>query len=296
MWKYGYYIEKFITIILNKICWKDFITKYKIIVYHNVTESNNENKKELANDTVTINEFEKQMQFLRENNYNMISLSEISKIIKEKKDIPERTVVITFDDGYRNIFKYAYPILLKYKIPATIFLATGYIGTNKPFPWLNSIFLQKSTEDHVPMNWDEVLKLYEGGIEIGSHTVSHKFLPKMDSMGIEKELLDSQLTIEDKIGIKTLSAALPFSYPIDHPSWSGFKQSLIKSLLKGGYTSCCTMIRGESLKNNKFLFLNRIPILKNDNLRYFSLKINGFYSWTSFLQYIYQLYFKKYDF
>jgi len=73
----------------------------------------------------------------------------LTKAILEKKTLPKKTIVITFDDGYKDNFSYAFPILKKYKIPATIFLTTGYIGTNKIFWWdrvgyiLNNSDLQK---------------------------------------------------------------------------------------------------------------------------------------------------------
>jgi peptidoglycan/xylan/chitin deacetylase (PgdA/CDA1 family) len=78
--------------------------------------------------------FEKQMQYIREK-MNPISLKDLVECIIKSMTIPERAVAITFDDGYGDNYTIAYPILKRYKIPATIFLATGYIETSSIFWW-----------------------------------------------------------------------------------------------------------------------------------------------------------------
>jgi len=78
--------------------------------------------------------FEKQIQYLCEN-FRILSLFELVQSIKSGKTLPEKSVVITFDDGYKDVYLSAYPILRKYNIPATIFLVTGHITSQNPFWW-----------------------------------------------------------------------------------------------------------------------------------------------------------------
>ena len=78
--------------------------------------------------------FEKQMKYLR-TNFEILSLETLGQYIQSGESLPKKSVVITFDDGYKDNFLYAYTILKKYNIPATVFLATGFIGTDKLLWW-----------------------------------------------------------------------------------------------------------------------------------------------------------------
>lgn len=104
-----------------------------IVAYHNIREQEDDFSYGVFG-LPTRQEFEAQMVYLREK-YEMISLPELTERIMNRKSLPKRGAVITFDDGYKNVFTCAYPILKKYHIPATIFLTTGYMGTDNLFWW-----------------------------------------------------------------------------------------------------------------------------------------------------------------
>jgi len=101
-----------------------------VIMYHGI----NTKKDVWSIGSIDTNEFEKQIKYLKKT-HKILSLKETCEIINEKKRFPKRGVVITFDDGYKDNYKNAFPILKKYKIPATIFLTTGHIGKEKIFWW-----------------------------------------------------------------------------------------------------------------------------------------------------------------
>ena len=83
--------------------------------------------------------FERQLQFFKKH-YNVISLNELIVCLKEKQAFPERAVLFTFDDGFMNNYKYAFPLLKKYNLPAAIFLTVDYIGTEKLL-WFDELYL-----------------------------------------------------------------------------------------------------------------------------------------------------------
>ena len=105
-------------------------TQIPIIMYHHIG-----NKKDgfLLNRTNTI-DFEKQLIFLKKK-YEIINFERLIQAFKENKTLPKRTAIITFDDGYKNNYTEAFPLLKKYNIPATIFLTTGHIETDNTFWW-----------------------------------------------------------------------------------------------------------------------------------------------------------------
>lgn len=101
-----------------------------ILMYHRVSPK----KDNWSLESLCARTFEKQMEYFCRS-YEILSLNELAQYIQQRKSLPEQSVVITFDDGYKDNYLYAYPILRKYRIPATIFLTTGHIGTGNLFWW-----------------------------------------------------------------------------------------------------------------------------------------------------------------
>ena len=285
--------EHFISTSVVRPLLSKYAQKTTILTYHNIPSPTPE--VELQADSVTVDEFECQMRFLRDNSFNVIPLQSLVSNLLERKKIDKKTVVITFDDGYKSNFSNAFPILQKYKIPATVFLAVDYIGKNRSFSWLELPHNSTCVEELSPMDWEDVTELCKAGIEIGSHALSHKFMPKMKAEEIEKEILKSQTVIEDKIGEKPRAFAFPFSFPVFHWSWPLFKFIAIKALKKGDYTCCCTILRGHINKRTNPFFLKRIVIGKFDDLKSFYAKLIGGYAWTRGPQLIFQTFAKKYN-
>jgi len=93
---------------------------------------------------VTLETFEKQIKYMSQH-YNVLSLDMAIDMIRERTPIPRKSIVITFDDGFKDNYEYAYPILKKYNLPATFFLADGFISKRDIF-WqqkINYIFQDK---------------------------------------------------------------------------------------------------------------------------------------------------------
>ncbi len=263
--------------------------KAVILSYHNIC--NNENPDSLQ-DSVMLDQFIIQMQFLYQTGINVISFQALCEKIRDQTRISSDIVVLTFDDGYRSTYDLVLPILKKYSFPATIFLATDYIGLNEPFPWLPRANSSKFRA-LLPLNWEQI-RLMANYFEIGSHTCSHPFLPYQSPETIELELSQSQIKIREKIEYVTKTCALPYSFPVVHGDWSGFKDSLIRALELANYTGCCNLMRGYVNIESHPYFLPRFVIGKNDTLRSFVLKASGFYGWTRYPQWIYQEFFKTY--
>jgi len=121
--------------------------KLLIIGYHRVLEEQDGCFPAVNNDT-----FRREMQYLK-NRYNIISLKEAAEALKSHRKLPDYTAVITFDDGYRDIYVHAFPVLKDLKIPATVFFTADYID-NKEIPWWDIIGLifnsrKKELFDHV---------------------------------------------------------------------------------------------------------------------------------------------------
>jgi len=106
----------------------------RVLVYHRIRPDEAVVPSLAGSMNVAVNDFEKQIKFIQKY-FHVLSLEQITDIIKEKKSFPPRALAITFDDGYRDNYTMAFPILKAHSIPATIFVTTGYINTNRTFWW-----------------------------------------------------------------------------------------------------------------------------------------------------------------
>ena len=156
-----YLIITIIIAILLFTIWKNYNINQKqvaVLVYHNIVE--NEEMKGTDQDSLTTQEFEEQLNYLKNNGYTSISLDELYDWKNGKSDIPEKTVVITFDDGFYSFKSLAQPILQKYNFKAACFL----IG-NVTMP----ITPEYDEEKYVTIGLDEVNNKSQN-ITYGSHT------------------------------------------------------------------------------------------------------------------------------
>lgn len=115
----------------------------------------------------------------------------------------ENFVLITFDDGYENVYKYAFPILEKYGLKAAVFPITGYIGRVNLWevPFLGR---------HVHLSKSQIKELHRAGWIIGSHTVTHPDLRKLDDNSLKVELEESKKTLEDIVGERIEALSYPY--------------------------------------------------------------------------------------
>jgi peptidoglycan/xylan/chitin deacetylase (PgdA/CDA1 family) len=153
-----------------------------VLIYHRVTD--------LSLDpqllTVSPSNFENQVKHLKDN-YTILSLKELIDCLKKKK-VPKRTVVITFDDGYRDNYYEARPILERYQVPATIFISSGMVGAGQEFWWdeLEYIFYQTEDIIHKPLKLGIKGKDYTWLIKtpLDAHTVYNNLHPLIKGLTI----------------------------------------------------------------------------------------------------------------
>lgn len=183
-------------------------------------------------------QFQSQMQFLKESSFNVISLKDITQCIYEKRPFPPRAVGITFDDGFKNVYNVAYPILKKFGFMATVFLVTGYCGQNNQW---------KGQPKGIPtldlLCWDEIFEMSKGGIDVGVHTMNHPDLTKISIEAAREEILNSKSMIQKQLGQEILFFAYPY----------GKETEEIKSLIRGEfYGACSTELDLATFKSDTF--------------------------------------------
>jgi peptidoglycan/xylan/chitin deacetylase (PgdA/CDA1 family) len=214
--------------------------------------------------------FERQIAFLKERGYSTISLTDGLRFLTRRETPPKKQVVITFDDGFRNFYTHAFPVLQKYGFVATMFLATAYIGSTR-----------KSFNGIECMTWDEVRELRKAGIEFGSHTVSHRKLVELDWADVEHELRASKQEMETHLGTRVTTFAYPFAFPQTQPL---FVQKFGDALVENGYRCCLTTELGRARPGDDVYRLKRLPVNTEDDVNLFSAKLEGGYDWLALPQ------------
>lgn len=165
-----------------------------VLMYHRVDHlSEKEERSPLLRDlTVSPADFEQQVRFLVDNGYSVLLASEVEKAVMEGRELPEKAVSITLDDGYKDNFEQAFPILAKYRVPATVFLVTNNFGRPDR------------------LSWDDVLQMKkEAGFGYGSHSVHHYDLTTLGQKELDYELVESKRLIEFKVQDPVTSIAYP---------------------------------------------------------------------------------------
>jgi len=127
-----------------------------------------------------------------------------------------RGMHITFDDAFCSVAG-ALPTLRRLRIPATVFVCSGYAEDGRPLRVPELIEeVDAAPEELATMGWDELGEIAENGVEIGSHTVTHPHLPSLAQWEVERELVDSRERIEDRLGRPCRFVAYPYGEESDH--------------------------------------------------------------------------------
>ena len=251
-----------------------------ILMYHSVSDGSkgdsSEGKREADahpyyRTSTSPQRFAEQIKYLQGNGYRTVSLAEGVGGLRGESPAAHKQVVITFDDGYQDFYRHAFPVLSQYGFSATVFLPTAYIGES-PI----------SFKGRDCLTWVEVRELNRHGIRFGSHTVTHPQLRDLSCAAVKEEISSSKKTIEEKLGCEVDSFAYPYAFPqtdID------FRNMLRDLLVEAGYRNgVCTIVGLARSKSDPF-FMERLPVNSCDDDALFQAKLAGAYDWIAKFQY-----------
>lgn len=212
-----------------------------VLMYHEIGDVVN-------NNYLRRSEFEAQMQWLAENGYNPVTLSQVYRHINDFRPLPAKPVVITFDDGYSTFYTVAVPILRKHRFTATVFVATGLL--ERP--------------EH--MTWSQVAELPTLGIELGSHTVTHADLRFLSGARLTREVAESKKQLEARTGARIEF----FCYP--GGKYNGETPEAVKA---AGYLGAVTTEYGPVTPEQSPFLWSRVRILRGETGASFARKIRA---------------------
>jgi peptidoglycan/xylan/chitin deacetylase (PgdA/CDA1 family) len=179
---------------------------------------------------------------------------------------------VTFDDGFGSVYANAFPIVKRYGMKAVLFLTTDYIDGKIA---LCAFFAGRASPR--PLTWDEVKRMNADGVEIGSHTLTHRNMAALDADTARREASESRKRIMDMTGCETST----FSYPFGN---RGSFNALTKAILaECGYARAYTNMMGMDDPAADPFTVKRIRVYSTDNMFRFRMKVNGAYNWVDYL-------------
>jgi len=158
-----------------------------VLLYHDIPKQSTTSDRY----DVSAARFDEQMRQLRDWGYSTITIQQLVNHINKGHRLPPRPIVITFDDGYQNIFANAFPIMERYGFTGTVYIVANRLKSDGF------------------MNQKELKQLLDSGWEVGSHGMTHTELTQNHAL-VRREVLQSRLDLNDALGIKVFSFAYPF--------------------------------------------------------------------------------------
>jgi peptidoglycan/xylan/chitin deacetylase (PgdA/CDA1 family) len=191
------------------------------------------------------------MQYLSDSGYCVVGLKSFVDALDGIASLPNKSVVLTFDDGFMETFDFACPVLKSFGYTAAFFLVTGLMG--KTNEWM-----QSASHTGAPlMQWGHARRLLEEGFEIGSHTTTHPSLPEIDVAIAKREVEDSKRELEDRLGVAIRFLAYPFGR---------LNQTVQKLVSEAGYFAACSTRSGFNNAQVVRYALRRLDIHGRDSI------------------------------
>ncbi|HOB99976.1 MAG TPA: polysaccharide deacetylase family protein [Verrucomicrobiota bacterium] len=291
-----------------------------ILMYHSVSDDPEPGVKPYYRLCTSPQRFAQHMQWLAHNGYRGVTLTDgldwlkkpptaapphrrtdLRTPISELQSPISQPVAITFDDGFRDFYTAAFPILQQHGFRGTMFLVTGFIKDRR-----------QGTTDHGPhatdyrhtdalthrrtdaptcrrtvidtkefLTWPEVVELHRAGIEFGSHTVSHPVLYDLTPSELEFELRDCKAVIEDRLGAPARAFAYPYAFPQADEEYTRLLREALQAI---GYGCCVTTKAGRARLEDDPFALPRLPVNSDDDGALFAAKLSGGYDWLAWPQ------------
>lgn len=215
------------------ICLRALDRRIPVIMYHDVVRKRGPRSVWFD---ITVRELEEQFRFFREQGAEPISLEQLYRHLTRGDSVPEKAIVLTFDDNYQGFYDHAYPLLKKYSYPAAVFVHTNYVGDK--------------ASDHPKMDWATIKALdAEGLVTFGSHTLSHPDdIRKLPPEQQVEELARSKQVLEKQLGHE-----VPFfAYPNGHND--AITQQIARDV---GYRMAFTIANGQAEESPNIFAVNR---------------------------------------
>lgn len=219
---------------IKPIVYAGFCQNVPILLYHHIQPQDLARARGQLSLTVDNTTFESQMKYLVDTGYQTFSAEELAKALINHQKLPTKSIVITLDDGYEDVYTYAYPLLYKYQLKASLMIPTGLLG--------NPGYL----------SWDELKRMVDSGFIFAyDHTWSHTSLVFLTDEKAKQEILTAKQQLEEHLG-KPVNI---FAYP-----YGSENQKIINILNQNSFVAALSTTPGTTQCDSNIWSLHRLRI------------------------------------
>lgn len=233
-----------------------------IITYHSIDELH-------STMSVTPTAFRQQMSFLKQHGFSSLTLSDLVTCWRNDQPVPEKSFVLTFDDGFRSVYDIAFGVLQELDYKATIFPVTGFVG--RTCGWdIGERNLEVGADRLELMTWDQIEEMHAHGFEFGSHGARHLRLAAKSDEAVRSDVAESQRELEDRLSHRCRS----FCYP-----YGQFRDATSRIVSEAGFDAAVTLRFGWNDATSDRFTLRRVGSARFTNLQVLKASMYQMYGW-----------------
>jgi peptidoglycan/xylan/chitin deacetylase (PgdA/CDA1 family) len=223
-----------------------------VLVYHNI------GKEARGRLVLGVDAFTEQMKYLKAHGYRVISAADFVEWLQLKRQLPKKTVVLTFDDGYRSFREYAYPVLKELRFTATLFVYTDYVGAGRN-----------------AMTWEELRGLAAEGFDVQAHSKSHGDLRRGERETDTQYARRMQAELAEPPRVLARSVGRPISF-LAYP-YGRVDDGVLAKVKEQGYQAAFTVRRESNAAFVELLRISRSQVYSEMTLEQFAKNLNVFH-------------------
>lgn len=229
-----------------------------ILMYHSISDQAAPGFRKFV---VSPRTFAEQMTYLAQRDYRPLTVTQFVESIQGAGEpLPERPVILTFDDGFADFYSQALPVLESNSFTATLYVCTAFVGET-------SRWLQREGEAGRPMlTWEQLSDISARGVECGAHGHTHSALDAMSARQARQEILRPRQILEDKLACRISGFAYPFGY---------YSQAVRQIVRDCGYSSACAVRYALSSTGDDPFALARLIVTRNMDIGGFARLLEG---------------------
>jgi peptidoglycan/xylan/chitin deacetylase (PgdA/CDA1 family) len=223
-----------------------------VLVYHNI------GKEARGRLVLAADAFAEQMKYLKANGYHVVSVADFVEWLHLRRQLPRKTVVLTFDDGYRSFRDHAYPILKELHFTATLFVYTDYVGAGRN-----------------ALTWDELKALAAEGFDVQAHSKSHADLRRgeQESEAHYTRRLQAELVEPPRVLARSVGRPISFlAYP-----YGRVDDAVLAKVKEQGYQAAFTVRRESNAAFVELLRISRSQVYAEMTIEQFAKNLNVFH-------------------
>jgi peptidoglycan/xylan/chitin deacetylase (PgdA/CDA1 family) len=220
-----------------------------VLLYHHIQHLQANAGTDWEDSTVSPETFAEQMAYLAAHNFRSVSVADLIACLEQGKPLPENPVIITFDDGWEDVYTEALPVLRKHGLTATFFIPANWI-------------------ENLPgtLTWQQIEEMDKAGMEIGSHSMTHPYLTKSKPDMLTWEIENSKARLEKHTSKPVIAFAYPFGL---------YDDNVIAETKAAGYQAAFTIERGIWAGRDRIFQLPRIDIPYSADLQTFAAELQA---------------------